>query len=163
MKRNAMMILSCALLFVTACSAQTTTPDADSVEVSAQAAPVVGAMADVEVAGYCPVAYVEASKPVKGSAQYASVRDGKTYWFVNDGARQMFEANPDKYDVAYRGWCATALAMGGGKVTSDPSIFTAHEGRVYLFSNAKAKAAFDANLTEMAAKADANWGAVATR
>ncbi len=53
--------------------------------------------------------------------------------------------------------------MGAGKVTSDPAIFTAHEGRVYLFSNAEAKAAFDANLTEMAAKADANWGAVATR
>ena len=118
--------------------------------------PVQGALEGVEIAGYCPVAYVDANKPVKGVSEYPVQFNGMTYWFVNEEAQSAFVSNPGKYKVAYRGWCATALAQGQ-KVTSDPTIFRVYAGTVYLFVNEEAATAFEANPAEMVEKADQAW------
>jgi YHS domain-containing protein len=72
----------------------------------------------------------------------------------------MFDANPEKYLVAYDGWCATGVAQGM-KLASDPKLFTLHEGRTYLFSDASAKEMFQADKAGTIARADANWPKVA--
>ena len=161
MKRILLIMLT--LVFFAGCGTTSSkVEDANAASDMTVEAPVVGALDGVEVAGYCPVAYVEAGKPVKGSAEYASVRDGKTYWFVNEGARDLYEKSPNKYDVAYDGWCATGLAYGK-RIPSDPTVFSVHDGRVFLFSNADAKAAFEADVARLTADADTNWSSLASK
>lgn len=112
--------------------------------------------------GYCPVAYVAANKAVKGDPKFAVTRAGRTYLFVNADAKKMYVAAPAKYTVGYDSWCATAMAMGQ-KVKSDPTLFTLHGGVTYLFSNAEAKTAFDADPAMFVKKADAEWSKLAKK
>jgi len=91
--------------------------------------------------GYCPVAYVEMKQAVKGDPKHKSEHAGHTFHFANAQAKQMFDQAPAKYLPAYDGLCATGVSMGM-KLESDPKLFTLHNGRTYLFSDANAKAMF---------------------
>jgi YHS domain-containing protein len=144
--RRLATLLAAALLAVTATSA-----------VAKEGKPSPAALQ-----GYCPVAYVEMGKAVKGDPQVSVVKNGHRYLFASADARKMFLMAPAKYDVGYDGWCATAVSMGQ-KVKSDPALFTVHGGRTYLFSNAEAKQAFDAMPEAVIGKADAQWAAWAKK
>lgn len=111
---------------------------------------------DPAIGGYCPVAYVKAHKAIKGVEPYSSERDALRFLFSSGEAKKMYDAEPDKYRVAYAGWCATGVAMGK-KIPSNPELFTVHDGVIYLFSSAEAKAAFDKQPVMTVAKADAAW------
>jgi YHS domain-containing protein len=111
---------------------------------------------EVALGGYCPVAYSAMGKAVKGDPMYASQYMGHTFHFANADAKKMFDADPAKYVVSYDGFCATAAAMGK-KVAADPTLFSVFRGRVYLFSSAEAKAAFDKDPAGTVAKADRQW------
>ena len=116
------------------------------------------AFAEDQVAldGYCPVAYVEAGKAVKGSPKHAVKQDGVTYLFASEGAKKLFVENPKKYLVKYDGFCAYAVA-NGYKAPGKGEFFSVYQGAVYLFFDAATKKAFDADPAKMAAKADAEW------
>jgi YHS domain-containing protein len=136
-----------------------TSDEANMAKASAAGDPVVGAIEGVEIAGYCPVAYVAANKPVKGVAEHAVVQDGVTYWFVNADAKAAYEATPEKFEVKYKGWCATGLSMGK-KIPSDPAVFAVHAGKVYLFSNTDARDAFLQSPDTMVSAADTQWSSM---
>ncbi len=108
------------------------------------------------IGGYCPVAYVKAGVAMKGDPKISAEQDGQTFLFSSDGAKQMFQKEPQKYKVAYKGWCATGVAMGK-KIAANPEVFTVHDGVTYLFSNAEAKTMFDKNPAGTIAKADSAW------
>lgn len=112
----------------------------------------------VALGGYCPVAYLAANKALYGDAKFVSVVNGHTYHFIDANAKKLFDADQSKFvnSIQYDAWCATALAQGA-KVASDPMLFSLLEGKVYLFSNADAKKAFDAAAPKMIKSADANW------
>lgn len=112
--------------------------------------------AGVALSGYCPVAYVAMNQAVKGDPQHKREHQGRTYHFANAEATKIFDAAPAKYLPAYEGLCATGVAQGM-KLQSDPKLFTVHNGRTYLFSNAEAKAMFEKDKSGIIAKADANW------
>ncbi len=112
--------------------------------------------------GYCPVAYVAMGKAVKGDPKVTSVYEGHRYLFTNADAKMMLETEPAKYQVAYDGWCATAVSIGK-KLRSSPKLFTVHGGKTYLFSNAEAKKAFDAMPGGVIEKADAQWPALSAK
>jgi YHS domain-containing protein len=109
--------------------------------------------------GYCPVAYVKMHKAVKGSAEYRTEKDGREYHFANAMAKQLFDAEPAKYRIAYDGWCATGVAMGK-KIASNPELFSERDGVTYLFSSEQAKAMFDKDPAMTIAKADAGWAKI---
>ena len=121
-----------------------------------------GHSAHTAIQGYCPVAYAAMGKAVKGDPKVSSVVDGHRYLFSNADAKKMFDADPSKYQVAYEGWCATAMSMGK-KVKSDPKLFTVQGGKTYLFSTADAKKAFDAMPDGVIQKADAQWATLASK
>ena len=106
--------------------------------------------------GYCPVAYVAMDMAVEGDPEISLDYGGEHYLFGNADAKKMFEADPSKYDVAYDGYCATAMSMGK-MLESDPTIFMVEDGVTYLFSSADAKKMFDANPDGVVKKADAQW------
>ena len=110
----------------------------------------------VALGGYCPVAYVAMNEAVKGDPQHNSEYQGRTYHFANAEAKTMFDAAPAKYSPAYDGLCATGIAHGM-KLQSDPKLFTVHNGRTYLFSNAEAKAMFDKDKNGIVTQADGKW------
>lgn len=120
-----------------------------------------GHMADEPaLGGYCPVAYIAAGRAIKGDPKYSTTVMGHKFLFVNADAKKAFDADQSKFLVAYDGWCATAVAEGA-KVKSDPTIFTVHNNRTYLFSNADAKKIFDADAEGTVKKAEANWPTLA--
>lgn len=112
--------------------------------------------------GYCPVAYVAMNQATKGDPQHKSEHDGRTYYFSNAQAKQLFDAAPARYLPAYDGFSATGVSMGV-KLRSNPRVFALRNGRTYLFSDAQAKAAFEEDAAGVIAKADANWPAVKRR
>ena len=118
--------------------------------------PVKGGSKDVELAGYCPVAYKMAGKPIEGKKEFAVEQNGKTYYLANEKAMKAFKKSPDKYGVKFDGWCATGLAMGK-QVPGNPKVFMVHEGNVYLFSSEKAKEKFKSDPAKMAKKAGKNY------
>lgn len=109
--------------------------------------------------GHCPVAYVEMNQPVMGDPELMLDLQGARILFANAGAKKMYEKNPKKYEVAYHGYCAAAMAMGK-KYQSDPTIFAVRDGKTYLFSSEKAKKMFEAKATEVVKKADAQWASL---
>lgn len=123
-----------------------------------------GSLADgskVKLGGYCPVAYVGAEKALFGNAEFQSEHEGNTYYFINKEAKGMFDKEPKKFVSAlqYDSWCATALAMGK-KLSTDPKLFSSINGKIYLFSSAKAKEMFDKDSVSMIKKADDTWSKV---
>jgi YHS domain-containing protein len=85
--------------------------------------------------GYDPVSYFS-GKPAKGKKDYSQTQNGVTYYFVSAANREVFKANPAKYEPAYGGWCAYAMAKSGEKVEVDPKTFKIVNGRLLLFYNA---------------------------
>jgi len=86
--------------------------------------------------GYDPVAYFPegGSKPQAGDAKITATADGATYRFVNAANRDLFTANPTRFQPAYGGWCAWAM-LDGEQVEIDPKSFIVKQDRLYLFYN----------------------------
>ncbi|MBL7791992.1 MAG: hypothetical protein JNK77_06705 [Saprospiraceae bacterium] len=84
--------------------------------------------------GYDPVSYF-GQKPQKGKKDHSYQHDGITYYFVSVENKNAFITNPDKYEPAYGGWCAYAMAQNGEKVDVDPLTYKIVDGRLLLFYN----------------------------
>ena len=87
------------------------------------------------IQGWDPVAYFPegGSKPQKGDKKTSVVQGEITYRFASEEHRQFFLADPWKYEPAYGGWCAFAMARGE-KVDVDPESFRVLDGRLFLFN-----------------------------
>ena len=159
------LLLCVALIFLSSCAlagcaTPKSTPPQDElpegVELAGGEQPVKGALTTVELAGYCPVAYVEAGKAIRGVPRYPVEVEGEVYWFVDEGSQSAFVRNPGKYAVKYRGWDARALSRGE-LVSSDPQVFVVHEGAVYLFADGEGRAEFEQAPAEVAERAEQQW------
>ena len=114
--------------------------------------------------GYDPLSYFDAKGPVKGDKKHASTFRGVTYWFSTDENRKKFDAEPQKWEPPYGGWCAFAV-IDGEKVEVDPTNFEVIDGKVYLFYKGfwgDAKSKWDKLVKgdaapKIVAKADAGW------
>lgn len=114
----------------------------------------------VAIQGYDPVTYFTQNKAVKGKKDLAVYHQGVTYYFSSTANKELFKANPSKYEPEYGGWCAYAMGEKGEKVSIDPETFKIVNGKLYLFYNRFFNNTLkDWNKNEVAlkAKADANW------
>ncbi len=110
--------------------------------------------------GRDPVSYFAegASEPLKGDEALTAAHAGVTYRFANEENRRRFLASPERYEPAYGGWCAYAMAQGK-KVEVDIDSFRVEEGRLLLFykgflNDTRKKWAKEGDL---APKADEHW------
>ncbi len=87
----------------------------------------------VALQGYDPVAYFTQGDAQKGNAKISHNHKGITYYFTSASNLDSFKKNPSKYEPQYGGWCAYALAKGGGKVKIDPKRFKIIDQKLYLF------------------------------
>ncbi|MBR9976514.1 MAG: hypothetical protein KFH87_00370 [Bacteroidetes bacterium] len=109
--------------------------------------------------GYCPVAYVEMNKPMKGDEKISSTYEGHRYVFANKDAKKMFEMDPGKYTPRYDGTCATAMAMGK-RMDADPQLFANFNGALYMFSSEEAMQQFGDDPDMIIEQADTHWSSM---
>jgi YHS domain-containing protein len=81
--------------------------------------------------GYDAVSYFK-NKPQKEEAKFAVSNNGITYYFASKENLEAFKSNPEKYEPAYGGWCAYAMAKGE-KVEVDIKNYKITNGKLYLF------------------------------
>jgi len=112
--------------------------------------------------GFDPVAYFSegGGKATKGDAKIEVQSGGATYRFASVAHRDLFLANPGRYEPAHGGWCAWAM-RDGEKVDVDPTSFIVRDGRLFvfykgLFADTRAKWSGGDHAAEAQA-ADAHW------
>lgn len=106
--------------------------------------------------GYDPVAFFTAAKPTEGSAEYAAVHEGATYYFASRQNQEAFESDPARYAPAYGGFCAFGVSVGK-KFDGDPRFWTISENRLYLNLNEEIATKFRKDVAGSVAKADGQW------
>ena len=107
-----------------------------------QANPKKYESADVAIQGHCSVCIVKARKWVPGKAEFVSVYDGMRYYFPSASEKTEFNRHPDRYTPALDGDCVVCLKEGGKRMAGKPEFSALHEGRLYLFPDARAQQAF---------------------
>ncbi len=120
---------------------------------------------NLAIDGYDPVAYFPegGSKAKKGKKSISTTYEGVTYRFATEENRDVFLANPAKFEPAYGGWCAWAMSKGS-KTEIDPKSFIVKDDRLYLFykgifGNTK-KDWLDGDHGQLESSADDEWKAI---
>lgn len=112
------------------------------------------------IEGYDPVAYFSKQKAIEGKKELSLVMNGATWYFSSPENRDLFKANPAKYEPQYGGWCAYAMGAKGEKVEVDPETFKVLNGKLYLFYNKyfnNTLKSWDKDEVNLKDKADVNW------
>ena len=117
------LVVSCIAL-ISSTSAQTPGPGAN--------APTLA------LKGFDPVAYFTDGRPVKGSPGFQHDWDDARYRFSSAQHRAAFVADPERYAPQFGALCATGLSIGK-QITADPTIWKIVDGKLYVFSSAKAR------------------------
>ena len=119
---------------------------------------------NVALNGYDVVAYFNQHEAVRGSNENAVALKGTTYYFSTAANALLFKANPNNYLPAFGGYCATAMAMKGAQVPSNPQTFKIRDGKLYIFFNDYYEGKpfntiipWNNNEAEMVATANSNW------
>ena len=107
-----------------------------STAVHAQAAGAEAAA--MALRGYDTVAYFADGRAVMGSAEHQHVWDDARYQFASANHRATFIADPDRYAPQFGALCATGLSKGK-EIEADPTIWRIVDGKLYIFSSAKAR------------------------
>lgn len=110
----------------------------------------------VALYGFDPVSYFLADAPKMGAASIELIFAGFAWRFESEANRAAFRQSPDVYVPRFGGYDPVALQRGA-PVAGHPSIFTIHEGRLYLFQKDEHRAAFLAAPADTIAAAQANW------
>lgn len=89
------------------------------------------------IKGYDPVAYFPEATggggvATKGNPTITAEHNGATYHFASEANKQLFLANPARYEPAHGGWCSWAMKEGD-KVEVDPTKFIVKDNRLFLF------------------------------
>jgi YHS domain-containing protein len=106
--------------------------------------------------GYDPVAFFTEQKPVIGKIALQSNYHGGTYWFASAEHKALFDANPEKYEPAFGGYCAYGVSKGH-LATIDVNAFQIVNGRLLLQHGDGARNGFNEDQKGNLAKADAIW------
>jgi hypothetical protein len=108
--------------------------------------------------GFDPVAYFSENggEALQGDPEISLVYGNVLYRFSSTENKNLFMANPTKYEPTYGGWCAWAMA-NDSYADINPMLFTQHGNRMHFFISRGAKARFDADLEFHESNADDFW------
>jgi len=112
--------------------------------------------------GYDPVAYfaIGGGKPAKGSKEREVAFRGVRYRFATVKNRELFLAAPERYEPAYGGWCAYAMASND-KTEANPESFLIENGRLLVFYDGfwgdTRKSWLKETGSKLRPKADSRW------
>jgi YHS domain-containing protein len=110
----------------------------------------------VAIQGYDPVAFFTDHKPVKGDPKFVSKRDGAVYFFASKEHKELFNADPAKYEPVFGGYCAYGVSRNK-LVEIDVDAFQIVDGRLLLQYSTGVRDDFNKDAKGNLAKAEANW------
>jgi len=128
-------------------------------EKTATSAPKSGMNIDANgifINGYDPVAYVTVHKAVKGNPSIKSNFRGAIIHFTSAANKAAFDKNPSRYYPQYGGFCANHLRKGE-LVASDPTVFFAYKGKLFLCADGSGAKEFRSNMDQNIRTADEEW------
>lgn len=106
--------------------------------------------------GYDVVAYREQPQAVRGSPAFRTDFEGVTYFFASAEHLAKFQSAPQQYQPAYHGYDAMRMVFAIPE-QADPTVWRLIDGRVFIFTDAASKAAFELDLPGNIAQADRYW------
>src|SRR5215472_17509868 len=110
----------------------------------------------VAIQGSDPVAFFTDGKPVKGKPELAARHNGALYYFASKEHRDLFKADPTKYEPAFGGYCAYGVSRNK-LVEIDVEAFQIVDGRLLLQYSKGVRDDFNKDTKGDLSKADANW------
>src|SRR6266704_6854581 len=113
----------------------------------------------VAIRGYDPVVFFTDNKPVKGKPEFPARHNGALYYFASKEHRDLFKADPAKYEPAFGGYCAYGVSRNK-LVEIDVEAFQIVDGRLLLQYSKGVRDDFNKDTTGNLGKADANWSAL---
>jgi YHS domain-containing protein len=116
----------------------------------------------IAIQGYDPVAFFTDGKPVKGDAKFLSKRDGAIYLFASKEHKELFNADPAKYEPVFGGYCAYGVSHNR-LVEIDVDAFQIVDGKLLLQYSKGVRDDFNKDQKGNLAKADANWPALVVK
>ena len=114
----------------------------------------------VAVHGFDVVSYFNQNRPRKGNKHIKERLGMATYYFASRRNRYQFLGDAPKYQPQFGGYCTMAMAMGRLE-DIDPYAFTIYQGKLYLFRDQNAKAAFFKDPNHIINEATANYFEIA--
>jgi YHS domain-containing protein len=110
----------------------------------------------VAIQGYDPVAFFTDHKPVKGDPKFLVKHDGAIYFFASKEHKDLFKADPVKYEPCFGGYCAYGVSRNK-LVEIDVDAFQIVDGKLLLQYSKGVRDDFNEDATGNLAKANANW------
>ncbi len=145
MIRAASLLLGIALFII-----------AGAVTAQAEQRAVTYAPGGIAISGYDAVAYFTAGRAVRGSAEYAIMWRGATWYFASPESLMVFEMDPEAYAPQFGGYCAYAVAEGQtGSAAPDAYFF--YNDRLYFMHDLSMLRKMKSQLPEIVAEAEAHW------
>jgi YHS domain-containing protein len=112
--------------------------------------------------GYDPVAFFTQSRPVKGQTQFESRYHGARYLFVSAEDKALFDANPEKYEPQFGGFCAYG-ASHGKTAPIKIEAWQIVNGRLLMQYDLGVKEEFNKDQKGNLQKADKNWPGIVAK
>ena len=103
--------------------------------------------------GYDPVAYFTEKRPVQGKSTIVHDWDDRRYLFSSAKHRDLFAANPGRYEPQFGGLCAGGVSHSM-KTKADPTIWRIIDGKLYVFSKQQPN---EETFAKVAAVANTKW------
>ena len=110
----------------------------------------------VALQGHDPVAFFTQNQPVKGSSQFQSTYNGAKYLFASQENKNLFDANPSKYEPQFGGYCAYA-ASRNKTAPIEVDAFQILNGRLLLQYDKAIRDKFNKDSQGNLKQADSNW------
>jgi len=108
------------------------------------------------IQGYDPVAFFTDSKPVKGKPELGFRHNNALYYFASKEHRDLFKADPAKYEPAFGGYCAYGVSRNK-LVEIDVDAFQIVNGRLLLQYSKGVRDDFNKDTKGNLTKAETNW------
>jgi YHS domain-containing protein len=113
----------------------------------------------VAIQGYDPVAFFTDNKPVKGDQKFLLKHDGAIYFFASKEHKDLFKAEPAKYEPCFGGYCAYGVSRNK-LVEIDVDAFQIVGGKLLLQYSKGVRDDFNKDQTGNLTKANGNWPAL---
>lgn len=116
----------------------------------------------VAIQGYDPVAFFTDNKPVKGDEKFLVKHGGAIYFFASKEHRDLFKADPAKYEPVFGGYCAYGVSRNK-LVEINVDAFQIVDGKLLLQYSKGVRDDFNKDTQGNLTKADANWPALVAK
>ncbi len=110
----------------------------------------------VMLLGFDPVAYFTRGAPTRGLPEHQVQLPQRSYYFASAEHKRLFEADPQRYEPQYGGFCASGAAFAV-KLGSDPTAWQIWQGRLFIFGDVLGQTAWQLDPVWNVAHADRLW------